>query len=409
MFDNKNEFLSDCKEIVEVKSKPVKKKWSLKTILILGIIFSMIGGLSIGAGYKLSESYLIGYADNNEVLKENKQTEILDSSLTEKVSYRKTRSAIADIAEEVGPSIVAITSKVKVRDWFDNQYIQEGQGSGVIFEINDNNVMIVTNEHVVDRAQDVIIQFHDNKKIPASIIGIDPETDLAVLKVDKKDIPKEISGKIRAAKLGNSNSLRVGETAIAIGNPMGYNNTVTVGVISALNRKVELPDKKLDLVQTDAAINPGNSGGALVNIYGEVIGINTVKIADTKVEGIGFAIPINSAKPIIKELVENGSISRPYLGIMGKDIDESISELYELPIGVFVAEVMEKSAADMAGIRKGDVIIEFDGEKIYSMEKLSQLIKDKKVGDTVKIKVIRNDNQKKELEAVLQDKNRINQ
>lgn len=408
MFDNKNEFLSDCKEIVEVKSKPVKKKWSLKTILILGIIFSMIGGLSIGAGYRLSESYLIGYADNNEVLKENKQTEILDSSLTEKVSYRKTSSAIADIAEEVGPSIVAITSKVKVRDWFDNQYIQEGQGSGVIFENNDNNVMIVTNEHVVDRAQDVIIQFHDNKKVPASIIGIDPETDLAVLKVDKKDIPKEISSKIRAAKLGNSNSLRVGETAIAIGNPMGYNNTVTVGVISALNRKVELPDKKLDLVQTDAAINPGNSGGALVNIYGEVIGINTVKIADTKVEGIGFAIPINSAKPIIKELVENGSISRPYLGIMGKDIDKSISELYELPIGVFVAEVMEKSAADMAGIKKGDVIIEFDGEKVYSMEKLSQLIKDKEVGNAVKIKVIRN-NQKKELKAILQDKNIIKQ
>lgn len=408
MFDNKNEFLSDCKEIVEVKSKPVKKKWSLKTILILGIIFSMIGGLSIGAGYRLSESYLIGYADNNEVLKENKQTEILDSSLTEKVSYRKTSSAIADIAEEVGPSIVAITSKVKVRDWFDNQYIQEGQGSGVIFENNDNNVMIVTNEHVVDRAQDVIIQFHDNKKVPASIIGIDPETDLAVLKVDKKDIPKEISSEIRAAKLGNSNSLRVGETAIAIGNPMGYNNTVTVGVISALNRKVELPDKKLDLVQTDAAINPGNSGGALVNIYGEVIGINTVKIADTKVEGIGFAIPINSAKPIIKELVENGSISRPYLGIMGKDIDKSISELYELPIGVFVAEVMEKSAADMAGIKKGDVIIEFDGEKVYSMEKLSQLIKDKEVGNAVKIKVIRN-NQKKELKAILQDKNIIKQ
>lgn len=408
MFDNKNEFLSDCKEIVEVKSKPVKKKKSLKTILLLGIIFSMIGGLSIGAGYKLSENYLIGYADNNEILKENKQTEIVDSSLTKKISYRKSSSAIADIAEEVGPSIVAITSKVKVRDWFDNQYIQEGQGSGVIFEVNNNNVMIVTNEHVVDRAQDVIVQFHDNKKVPASIIGIDPETDLAVLKVDKKDIPKEISSKIKAAKLGDSNSLRVGETAIAIGNPMGYNNTVTVGVISALNRKVELPDKKLDLVQTDAAINPGNSGGALVNIYGEVIGINTVKIADTKVEGIGFAIPINSAKPIIKELVENGSISRPYLGIMGKDIDKSISELYELPIGVFVAEVMEKSAADMAGIKKGDVIIEFDGEKVYSMEKLSQLIKDKEVGNAVKIKVIRN-NQKKELKAILQDKNIIKQ
>ncbi|SKC84790.1 S1C family serine protease [Maledivibacter halophilus] len=405
MFDNKNEFLRDCKEIIEVKSKPVKKKKSFRNILIFGIIFSMIGGFSIGVGYKFSEDYLAGYANNNEVVKEDNETKIIDSSLTEKVNYKRSESAIADIVEDVGPSIVAITSKVRVRDWFNNQFIQEGQGSGVVFQVNDENIMIVTNEHVVNRAEDVIVRFYDNKNVPAKIVGVDPETDLAVLMVEKKNMDKEISDKIRAAKLGDSEGLRVGETAIAIGNPIGYNNTVTVGVISALNRKIELPDKKLELVQTDAAINPGNSGGALVNVYGEVIGINTVKIADTKVEGIGFAIPINSAKPIINELVENGSISRPYLGILGRDVDQNISELYELPIGVLVADVIEKSSADRAGLLRGDVIIEFDGKKIFSMDELSQLIKNKKIGDAVKIKIIRNGKEKKELRAVLQEKN----
>ncbi|WP_432667218.1 trypsin-like peptidase domain-containing protein [Wukongibacter baidiensis] len=404
MFDNKNEFLKDSPEIIDVKSKPVKKKKSFVNLLIYGIIFSMVGGFAIGAGYNFSEKYLTGYADNNQIASNGRQTEIIDTSLAEKVSYSNTDSPITNIVEEVGPSIVAITSKVKVRDWYNNQYLQEGEGSGVIFEVNDEEVMIVTNEHVINGAQEVIVTLHNNRQVPASIVGIDPETDLAVLKIDKKDIPEEISNEIVAARLGDSEDLRVGETAIAIGNPMGYNNTVTVGVISALNRELRLPDKKLELVQTDAAINPGNSGGALVNSKGEVIGINTVKIADTKVEGIGFAIPINSAKPIINELVDSGSVSRPYLGILGKDIDENASELYELPIGIYIADVVENSAADKAGIRKGDVIIEFEGKKMLNMEQVSQMIKDKTVGDTITMRIIRNGNEKIEIKAVLQQK-----
>ncbi len=404
MFDNKNEFLKDSPEIIDVRSKPVKKKKSFVNLLIYGIIFSMVGGFAIGTGYNFSEKYLTGYADNNKIASNGGQAEIIDTSLAEKISYSNTEAPITTIAQEVGPSIVAITSKVKVRDWYDNQYLQEGEGSGVIFEVNDEKVMIVTNEHVINGAEEVIVTLHDNRQVPASIVGIDPETDLAVLKIDKKDIPKEISNKIVAARLGDSDALKVGETAIAIGNPMGYNNTVTVGVISALNRELRLPDKKLKLVQTDAAINPGNSGGALVNSKGEVIGINTVKIADTKVEGIGFAIPINSAKPIINELVDSGSVSRPYLGILGKDIDESISELYELPMGIYIAGVVEKSAAHEAGIKKGDVIIEFEGKKILTMEQVSQIIKSKNIGDTVTMKIIRNGNEKREVKAVLQEK-----
>ncbi|WP_432404317.1 S1C family serine protease [Wukongibacter sp. M2B1] len=404
MFDNKNEFLKDSTEVIDVKSKPIKKKKSFINVLIYGIIFSMVGGFALGAGYNFSENYLTGYADSNKASINGGDAEIIDSSLAKKVNYINAESPITDIVEEVGTSIVAITSKVKVRDWYNNQYLQEGEGSGVIFEVNDEGVMIVTNEHVINGAAEVIVTLHDNKQVSASIVGIDSETDLAVLKIDKKDIPEEIADEIVAAKLGDSDKLKVGETAIAIGNPMGYNNTVTVGVISALNRELRLPDKKLELVQTDAAINPGNSGGALVNSRGEVIGINTVKIADTKVEGIGFAIPINSAKPIINELVNSGSVSRPYLGILGKDIDEDISELYELPIGIYIADVVENSAADKAGIRKGDVIIEFEGQKMLTMEQLSQIIKDKNVGDSVTMNIIRNGNEKLEIKAALQQK-----
>lgn len=404
MFDNKNEFLKDSTEVIDVKSKPIKKKKSFINVLICGIIFSMVGGFALGAGYNFSENYLTGYADSNKASINEGDAEIIDSSLAEKINYINAESPITDIVEEVGTSIVAITSKVKVRDWYNNQYLQEGEGSGVIFEVNDEGVMIVTNEHVINGAAEVIVTLHDNKQVSASIVGVDSETDLAVLKIDEKDIPEEIADEIVAAKLGDSDKLKVGETAIAIGNPMGYNNTVTVGVISALNRELRLPDKKLELVQTDAAINPGNSGGALVNSRGEVIGINTVKIADTKVEGIGFAIPINSAKPIINELVNSGSVSRPYLGILGKDIDEDISELYELPIGIYIADVVENSAADKAGIRKGDVIIEFEGQKMLTMEQLSQIIKDKNVGDSVKMNIIRNGNEKLEIKAALQQK-----
>ena len=193
---------------------------------------------------------------------------------------------------------------------------------------------------------------------------------------------------------------------MAIGNPLGdaYDNTVTAGVISALNRKIQIADKELTLIQTDAAINPGNSGGALVGSRGTVIGINSIKLVDTSVEGMGFAIPINVAKPIIEELVNKGSVSRPYLGIMGQDINEDVSELYEIPIGVLVRQVIEGSGADAAGIQAGDIIIEFDGEKITSMKQLTKIIESHKVGDKIEVKLIRDGSYKKTVPVTLQQK-----
>ncbi|RKD22160.1 serine protease Do [Caminicella sporogenes DSM 14501] len=387
-----------------VKESTEKRRFSFKQIVILFLIISLVGGTSIGAGFSIASNLMEGnkyhLADNHNVKHNNK----FDKNFVVNLQDSYVNSPIVNIAKEVGPSVVAITTKVRISDWFRNEYIQEANGSGVIFDVNDKNILILTNNHVIEDAQELIVTLNGNVKVPAVVMGKDRETDLAIVKIEKKDVPEDVYKKVRPAVFGDSDLLRVGEPAIAIGNPLGYNNTVTVGVISALNRELNLPDKRLRLIQTDAAINPGNSGGALVNIKGEVIGINTIKIADTKVEGIGFAIPINHAKPIIEELVNKGYVSRPFLGILGRDVDEHLSELYEIPIGVIVVDVIENGAADRAGIKRGDVIIEFDGKKIVSMEQLSDLIRKYEVGKKVKVKIVRNGKEKKEITVKLQEK-----
>lgn len=389
-------------EYKEVDKKEVKKRrFSFKQILILVLVVSIVGGVSIGAGISVMNSWMSGnmskYILNNNINNQGKEVAV-------NLENQYVDSPIVNIAKEVGPSVVAITTKVKIRDWFQNQYTQEANGSGVIFDVSNKAILILTNNHVIDRAEELIVTLDGNVKVPAVVVGEDSETDLAIIKIERKDVPEDVYGKIRPVVFGDSDALKVGEPAIAIGNPLGYNNTITVGVISALNRELNLPDKRLKLIQTDAAINPGNSGGALVNIKGEVIGINTIKIADTKVEGIGFAIPINHAKPIIEELVNKGYVSRPFLGILGRDVDQQISELYEIPIGVIVVDVIENGAADRAGIKRGDVIIEFDGNKVISMEQLSDLIKKYDVGKKIKVKIIRNGKEKKEVIVKLQEK-----
>ena len=216
------------------------------------------------------------------------------------------------------------------------------------------------------------------------------------------EIPEEIRPDLKPAPMGNSDTLEVGELAVAIGNPVNeaYNNTVTAGVISALNREIRLPDKRLNLIQTDAAINPGNSGGALVGSAGTVIGINTIKLVDSQIEGMGFAIPINEVKPIVEELMNSGTILRPYLGIIGADVTEETAALLEFPIGIYIRSVMEGSGAYAAGLQEGDIIIEFNGEKISSMESLSTKIGGHKPNDLVSIKLIRG-NQKKDIKVKL--------
>jgi serine protease Do len=225
------------------------------------------------------------------------------------------------------------------------------------------------------------VVFKDGKEVEATLVGRDSRSDLAVIKVNQKGLT--------AAEFGDSSKLEVGELAVAIGSPMGtdYAGSVTAGIISGLNRKVSVGDSSIKLIQTDAAINPGNSGGALVNSEGKVIGINTVKFADTEVEGMGFAIPINEAKPIIQEIISDKKIARPYLGIQGVTITKEDAEQYKMPQGVYVNDVVSYSGADRAGLKKGDIITKLDGQKVLTIEELIAAIKKHKIGDVVQLEI----------------------
>ena len=281
-------------------------------------------------------------------------------------------------AQKVGPAVVGITNKAYVRDFFNRvQLTERGTGSGVIY---DKSGLIATNNHVVEGAQEIIVSLTDGRSVKGRVLGADAATDLAVVKIDvDEDLP--------VAKFGDSS------TAIAIGNPLGleFRGSVTVGVISALNRSIELGDRKFNLIQTDAAINPGNSGGALVNADGEVVGINSAKVAVSGVEGIGFAIPVNSAKPILDELAQHGRIARPYIGasLIDKDISARYGFDLDLHGGIFVMKIVTGGPVYNAGMRPGDIILTFDGAKVETVPELRTKLAEKKVGDTVAIVVLR--------------------
>lgn len=291
-------------------------------------------------------------------------------------------TAIVQAVKKVSPAVVGITTKVYDRDIF-NRKIQvgEGVGSGFIF---DTKGYIVTNQHVVGQARDVSVSLSDGRTVTGHVVGTDSRTDLAVVKIDAPNLT--------AAPLGDSDSLAVGEPAIAIGNPLGleFQGSVTSGIISAFNRQLDASGQALKLIQTDAAINPGNSGGALVNADGEVIGINSAKISKAGIEGLGFAIPINAARPIIKELIEKGKVVRPYLGLYG--VDKKLAARYGYDFdrnGVLVVQVGQDSPLEEAGIERGDLIVQFNGQNITSFADLEGQMQTLHVGDHVAIAFVR--------------------
>ena len=293
---------------------------------------------------------------------------------------------VVQAAKKVGPAIVGITNKAVARDWFNRQVeVDNGTGSGVIFR---SDGYIVTNNHVIDGAKDITVALSDGRTLKASLVGADPYTDLAVIKVDAENLP--------TAEFGDSDDIMVGEPAIAIGNPMGleFQGSVTAGVISALNRTLNIGDNRVKLLQTDAAINPGNSGGALVNADGKVIGINSAKLAATGVEGMGFAIPINTVKPIIEELINNGHVSYPYLGVGVLDKQTAAQAGYRLNVdaGVIVMQIALGGPADRAGIQQRDLILKVDGKETNTVADLRNAISEHNIGDTITITISRNGN-----------------
>lgn len=308
----------------------------------------------------------------------------LSDSLSYLASDGKTPLTTQQIAQKVGPAVVGIVSTGETSTGFFNLNQQyQSSGSGVIISADG---YIVTNYHVIENAKQITVILNTNDEYSAKVVGSDSKTDLAVLKIDAQDLTY--------AALGSSGSAEVGDSVVAIGNPLGMElmGTVTKGIISAKNRSIEVDGKTFVLLQTDAAINSGNSGGALVNVYGEVIGINSAKLAASGVEGLSFAIPSDVAKPIIEDLISSGYVKgRPVIGIIGTDISKSEAEQYGIQEGILVMGLSENSAAKQAGISRGDLVIKCQGQDVKTIEELNAIRDQYKAGDEITITVIRND------------------
>lgn len=301
-------------------------------------------------------------------------------------------SPVVTIAEQVGPTVVGVSNRGRVQDFFGGTSVEErGSGSGVII---DDRGYIVTNFHVIEKASEIIVSLADGRKIEAELVGSDPRTDLAVLKVNAKDLP--------VAVLGDSTKIKTGELVVAIGNPLGieFARSVTVGVVSATDRTLTIGDRQFSLIQTDAAINPGNSGGALVNSQGHVIGINSAKLVISGVEGMGFAIPISDAKPIIDELITKGYVSRPYLGIAGTVVDELTAKQMGVSEGIVVRQLVAAGPAHKAGLKEMDIITAVDGQTVKNFNDLTNILEKHKPGDQINVAIER-DGEKLEIPLIL--------
>lgn len=338
---------------------------------------------------------------------ENNNSPITNTSVSVDVSTQ-----ITDIVEKVTPAVVGVTNMQRQSDyWFEQGSVEVGTGSGVIYKITDGTAYVVTNHHVIEGADSVEVVLYDDTHIEAEVIGSDLFSDLAVIRMDADDIGQPI-------EIGQSGNIKVGEPAIAIGNPLGlmFSSSVTQGVISGTERTIPQdfdldgrPDWQAEVIQTDAAINPGNSGGALINIYGQLIGINSMKINEAAVEGLGFAIPIDYAIPVMNELEEKGVVERPFLGVELYSLDEiphrEWKDTLTLPEkvtgGVYIWSVQPLSPADEAGLKRLDVITELDGEPIENVIDLRKILyQEKNIGDNMAITYYR-DGKKFETEAAL--------
>ena len=298
-------------------------------------------------------------------------------------------SNVASVVNEVMPSVVSITSTIQSSNYYGfGTQESEGAGSGFIIAKTKDSLMIATNNHVVSDATSLTVGFVDDTTAKATVVGTDSSADLAVISVKIKDIKDSTASKIKVATLGSSDDLKVGEEVVAIGNALGYGQSVTTGVVSAKNREVSLTDGTMNLLQTDAAINPGNSGGVLINMDGQVVGINNAKLEDTSVEGMGYAIPITTAKTILTDLMNASSVSTKnaaFLGVVGRDINESYSSALGIPSGIYVSQVVSGSPAEKAGISAGDVITKFEGNNVSTMSGLKEKLALKKANTKVKI------------------------
>lgn len=371
----------------EQKRKEKKKMPKFIKVISLALVFGIVASVAFQATNLVADRFL-GTTESREV-------KSVDNTKISQSTGETAKSDIASIAEEVMPSVVSITnlSVQQVQSFFGGIQEQESKnvGSGIIISQNDSELLIITNNHVVEGNETLTVSFVDGESVEAQVKGTDATKDLAVIAVQTKKIKDTTMDQIKVASLGNSDQLQVGESVIAIGNALGYGQSVTSGIVSATGRELDGIDEKL--IQTDAAINPGNSGGALLNANGEVIGINTAKVATDTVEGMGYAIPISSVSDIIENLMNQetktkvSEAEQGQLGIQGVDVTADSSEMYNMPTGVYVSEVIAGGGAKKAGITKGSVITGINGTSIDGMQALKEQLQYYRAGETVKITV----------------------
>lgn len=357
------------------KSKNIFKN---KTVKMPFVIIAII----LTAAVSVSAFALIVNSPNgqNAILHNAPLSENKTAGVTTVTENSRKIMETPDIVDKVGPAVVGVTNITTYTSYF-GESTQDSEGSGIVITADG---YIATNYHVIEGATKIKVSLNNGDEYEAKVMGGDAQTDIAIIKIDAKDLTY--------ATLGNSSELRVGEKAIAIGNPLGqeFAGTVTQGVISALNRSVTFEDKTLTLIQTDAAINPGNSGGALVNSYGEVIGINTAKISSSELEGLGFAIPIDEAKPIIEDLIKYGYVKgRPFIGVSGRSVTERDAKAYNMVVGVYVVSVSEYSPAEKSGIMIGDIITEVNGTKVTTVDEINDIKNKFAPGKTISVKIWR--------------------
>lgn len=382
-----------------------KKKGTFRKFVVsmgLGITF----GAFAGAGFyavRLGADRLLPESSQEGIVSETQSLPASAGNLTNINQVTYVSDDISDVVEQVMPAMVSIVNNfTRTTNFWGYTYSETlpAAGSGIIIGENATELLIATNNHVVDSADSLEVTFIDGSTAAANIKGVDTEMDLAVIAVQLAELSEETRNATAIAKLGDSDNLKLGEPVIAIGNALGYGQSVTNGIISALDREVTNEDGITGtFIQTNAAINGGNSGGALLTITGEVIGINSSKIKGTGVEGMGYAIPINSASPIISDLMEHRTRTdkvadeeKGYMGISPQNVTAEMSQLFGIPEGVYVADVFEGTAAETAGIKKGDVLVKFDGNRITSYADLQEIMLYCKVGDTVKVTVKRVEN-----------------
>lgn len=403
MYENENE--------VKKTKKPFAKKFF--TALFLGLIFGAMAGGAFVSVTRVADYFFPPQSKEEAPAKsedEKERPEIKESaapSHIEDVDVKQkdvlqNGSSVTEVAKAAMPSIVSITntSIQQYRSLWGmgiQEYENVSAGSGIILGKNDEELLIVTNNHVIEGANTLTVGFVDEEVYEASVKGAEADRDIAIVAVKLEDISDDTMSKISIATLGDSDKLEVGEQVVAIGNALGYGQSVTTGIVSALDREVTIENITNNLIQTDAAINPGNSGGALLNMDGELVGINSAKFASTQVEGFGFAIPVTTFKPIVEELMKRETREMldekdaGYLGLSGMNVDGGVSKEYGIPQGVYVQEITAGSPADKAGLIKGDVIRKFDGITINSIAELKEELLYYKPGETVEVVYYRAD------------------